>query len=587
MACALWSNRSMRPGRTACWIGAVFVAAILCWPPAAGASSQVTIQVSGAGTVAATPGNFGGACVSPLSTPTGTVGQTCVGFSEGTFVPSLGGGFRIVTLTATTSGDWSFDGWAVAQGPAGCAPDTPATTCVLGLATCTDADPDHCTYFDLSVRAAFKDVQAPDTAIGSKPASTTVATDGQATFTFSSPDPVATFRCKLDTEPSFTPCVSPRSYAVTQDGPHAFAVKAVDPSGNEDSSPATWPWLHLIRPDTTITSGPPQGAVLADPGAAFGLSSSKAASTFECRLDAQGWKPCANPATYEDLPEGLHRFAARARNGFLFEDVTLLYEDLTPAERSWTVDVTSPDTSFANAPDEGLLTNSRSASFALASEPGARFECSLDDAPFAACPADVTVARLALGAHRFTARAIDAAGNADPTPAARRWSVTADLDGDGFVLPTDCDDADPAIHPGARDVPEDGSDQDCSGRDARFRALRARVRTAYAFLPDATHITSLTIERVPAGATIRISCRAGRGSCPLDQRIVRSAKAKRRLTLTRMFRGARLHQGTIVAIRITKPERLGLVTRLTMRDGRLPKRTEFCLDPRTAMRARC
>lgn len=51
-------------------------------------------------------------------------------------------------------------------------------------------------------------------------------------------------------------------------------------------------------------------------------------------------------------------------------------------------------------------------------------------------------------------------------------SRCADEDGDGFRsgkecgTPTDCDDHDQGVHPGAWDRPGDGIDQDCSGRDA-------------------------------------------------------------------------------------------------------------------------
>ncbi|GDX82124.1 hypothetical protein LBMAG42_39350 [Deltaproteobacteria bacterium] len=40
-------------------------------------------------------------------------------------------------------------------------------------------------------------------------------------------------------------------------------------------------------------------------------------------------------------------------------------------------------------------------------------------------------------------------------------SGPADLDGDGFDVTTDCDDADPAVFPGAVEVPRDGVDNDC------------------------------------------------------------------------------------------------------------------------------
>lgn len=47
-----------------------------------------------------------------------------------------------------------------------------------------------------------------------------------------------------------------------------------------------------------------------------------------------------------------------------------------------------------------------------------------------------------------------------------RALCTADRDGDGTPGARDCDDMDPAVHPGATDNPGDGLDQDCSGADA-------------------------------------------------------------------------------------------------------------------------
>lgn len=52
----------------------------------------------------------------------------------------------------------------------------------------------------------------------------------------------------------------------------------------------------------------------------------------------------------------------------------------------------------------------------FSSEPGARFECKLDRRPYAACASPKTL-RLKVGKHVFRVRGIDAAGNADGTPA--------------------------------------------------------------------------------------------------------------------------------------------------------------------------
>ena len=50
-------------------------------------------------------------------------------------------------------------------------------------------------------------------------------------------------------------------------------------------------------------------------------------------------------------------------------------------------------------------------------------------------------------------------------PGADRCADAPDADGDGFPADRDCDDGDPAVHPGAVETCGDGIDQDCSGAD--------------------------------------------------------------------------------------------------------------------------
>jgi hypothetical protein len=84
-------------------------------------------------------------------------------------------------------------------------------------------------------------------------------------------------------------------------------------------------------------------------------------------------------------------------------------------------DISSPETISGEGPSG--RTKSRSATFAFGSgETGATFECRLDDALFAPCSSPQAV-RVKPGKHTFEARARDAAGNADATPASWSWTV--------------------------------------------------------------------------------------------------------------------------------------------------------------------
>jgi hypothetical protein len=82
----------------------------------------------------------------------------------------------------------------------------------------------------------------------------------------------------------------------------------------------------------------------------------------------------------------------------------------------------SDDTNIDSGPS-GIV-NDASATFEFSySETGASFECSLDGSTFDACTSPKEYPDLADGSHTFEVRAIDAAGNTDPTPASRAWVV--------------------------------------------------------------------------------------------------------------------------------------------------------------------
>jgi hypothetical protein len=84
----------------------------------------------------------------------------------------------------------------------------------------------------------------PDTTIDSGPSSSTTSTS--ATFAFHADVSGSSFECSLDGA-AFTACTSTKAYTSLALGQHAFAVRAIGPSGLIDPAPATSVW--------TITSG--------------------------------------------------------------------------------------------------------------------------------------------------------------------------------------------------------------------------------------------------------------------------------------------------------------------------------------------
>jgi len=82
------------------------------------------------------------------------------------------------------------------------------------------------------------DTQSPETTITQQPNNKT--TKKQTTFRFTSSEPGAYFECSLDGA-AFIPCNSPQDDKVGK-GKHTFSVRAKDPAGNLDPTPATRNW---------------------------------------------------------------------------------------------------------------------------------------------------------------------------------------------------------------------------------------------------------------------------------------------------------------------------------------------------------
>ena len=255
------------------------------------------------------------------------------------------------------------------------------------------------------------DVTSPNTTIDTNPADPSNNTT--PTFTFSSSETGSTFECRIDGG-SWTTCSSPDTLAPLSAGSHTFDLRATDAAGNTDPTPASYTWtIDVTSPNTTIDTNPADPSNNTTP--TFTFSSSETGSTFECRIDGGSWTTCSSPDTLAPLSAGSHTFDLRATDA-------AGNTDPTPASYTWTIDVTSPNTTIDTNPADPSNNTTPTFTFS-SSETGSTFECRIDGGSWTTCSSPDTLAPLSAGSHTFDLRATDAAGNTDPTPASYTWTI--------------------------------------------------------------------------------------------------------------------------------------------------------------------
>lgn len=196
--------------------------------------------------------------------------------------------------------------------------------------------------------------------------------------------------------------------------PAGFALGAVSDAGQTMTVDIAL--ADGVPPATTITAKPP--LLDATATASFSFTAGENA-IYDCRLDSSSYFSCSSPHVVPGLGDGTHTFTVRAI------DQTGTIETAPPAY-VWTVDTAPPETTLQSAPP--ALTASLSASFSFSSgDAGASFDCSLDNGPWTGCTSPLTLSGLAEGNHSFAVRAVDPAGNSDPSSAACTWAVARNL----------------------------------------------------------------------------------------------------------------------------------------------------------------
>ncbi|WP_028062907.1 choice-of-anchor Q domain-containing protein [Solirubrobacter soli] len=122
-------------------------------------------------------------------------------------------------------------------------------------------------------------------------------------------------------------------------------------------------------------------------------------SSYYCSIVEvpQSGAACTSPYTVQELADGTYTLEIEAP-----DDATIT--------QTFTIDKTAPS---APGVSDG---------YEFSSEPGAKFECSLNGAPYAACASPYSTAGLGAGEYTLAVRAVDAAGNAS-TPTTRAFTI--------------------------------------------------------------------------------------------------------------------------------------------------------------------
>jgi hypothetical protein len=259
-------------------------------------------------------------------------------------------------------------------------------------------------YFQVTV-----DAVAPDTTITSGPSGT--VNSNSATFNFSSNEANSTFETRLDNGTWVANGTAPsKTYNNLSNGSHTFDVRATDPAGNVDQSPASRSWT--VQTDSTA---PVINSTLnpANADGSNGWYKSNVSLTWsvtdpESAVTKTG---CADQNITTDQQATTYSCSATSAGGSAAQQSVTLKRDATAPT----------NVQFVGGPDAG-------GTYAFGSVPNAP-TCTADDATSTVDTCVVTGYGNAVGGHTLTATATDKAGN--KTTATRTYTVnkaTAQVD---------------------------------------------------------------------------------------------------------------------------------------------------------------
>ncbi len=236
---------------------------------------------------------------------------------------------------------------------------------------------------------------------------------------------VTGFQVQLDGG-GFSSATSPQVYSGLSDGSHTFQVRAVDLIGNIDPTPSSYTWIVDTTPPAAPVVITPANGSVANNNQPVVTGTAEANSTITVFVDgtsvgtttadASGnWSFILSAA----LSDGSHTAKARSSDATGNTSVD-------SNTNTFTIDTTPPNATLTATPPNP--SNAANASFSFTGNDGsgsgvAGFEVNLDGGGYSSATSPKVYTGLSDGSHTFRVRAVDNAGNVNPTPASYTWIV--------------------------------------------------------------------------------------------------------------------------------------------------------------------